>query len=233
MDQSYKQLEVKRAIENNIALCERVAIANGVHPVSVDGVWMSLQPMPPYYPNLITTVPKLDISKHLEKLNGLLSPGWGVKDSYSDLDLPASRFRVAVSGNWFSVLINADSHYSLSDNSNVIVVQSESQFTRWVSAWDPAMEGKIFPADIWRKDDLRFVLVERNNQVVGGFLLNGKRCDIGLSNWFGELDVVSSALSKVIASSQRVVGYANGEELNALSGFGFEPLQAMKVWISH
>jgi len=232
LDQASRQTNVKRAIDNNIALCESVAMANGIHPISFDGIWLSLQPMPPYYPNLITTLPDIDISEHIKQLNGLLSLGWGVKDSYSDLDLASDGFEVAVSGSWFSVTISAASQSSPPDDSKVVIVQSKEDFTQWISAWDPAMEGKIFPSDIWRKDDLSFVFVERKTRVVGGFLLNSTRGNIGLSNWFGELSVVNSALRTLFTSPQSVVGYASNDEFKELSGFGFEPLHAMKVWIN-
>lgn len=192
---------------------------------------MSSQPMPPYYPNLITTLPNLDVSSHIEYLEKLLPAGWGIKDSFSKLGLKTSEFREAVSGYWFSVLSREDTQFSLSHTNSVKIVSSGVDFQRWVSEWDSTMEGRIFPKDIWRSHDLEFVLVERKNQVLGGFLLNKTSCYIGLSNWFGELDLISSALREVISPTQRVVGYASDREIDELSSFGFDPLQAMKVWI--
>ena len=231
MDRAPRQFELERAINNNIALCESVAIANGIQPISIDGVWMSLHPMPPYYPNLITTLPDIDISEHIKQLNELSTPGWGIKDSYSDLDLASDGFRVAISGSWFSVAVSAASQSTLPHDCKVVVVQSREDFTQWISAWDPAMEGKIFPSEIWSKEDLTFVFLERRNIVIGGFLLNDSNGDVGLSNWFGELDVVNSAMRELNTSSKNVVGYASDEEFKELSDFGFERLHALKVWI--
>ena len=233
LGKSSREIETKQAIDNNIALCEYVAKAHGIQPVLIDGVWMSPQPMPPYYPNLITTLPNLDISNHIEQLKDVLSPGWGIKDSYSKLDLGTCGFKVAVSGCWFSVLASANTQYSYSDDSSVEIVRNGVDFRRWITAWDSAMDEKIFPQDSWRSKELEFVFVKRSNQVVGGFLLNRTSCSIGLSNWFGDLDLVNWALTQVISPSQRIVGYANDRELDELSDFGFESLHAMNVWISH
>lgn len=232
MVESSREIQTKQAIYNNIALCESIAKAHGIQPVFSEGVLVSTQPMPPYYPNLITTLPNLDISNHIERLKELLSPGWGIKDSFSNLDLASSGFRVAVSGCWFSIQRGEVTPYSLSDACSVRRVQSGVDFKRWITAWDSTMDGKIFPQDCWRSKDLEFVFVESENQVLGGFLLNRTSCDIGVSNWFGEFDLINWALRKVIAPSERIVGYANDQELDELSGFGYEQLHAMRIWIS-
>ena len=231
MVESSIEIKTKQAVNNNIALCECIAVANGIQPGFIDGVWMSSRPMPPYYPNLITTQPNLNISHHIEHLKEVLALEWGIKDSFSEHDLLASGFRVAVSGCWFSMCGNANTRYFPSEGSSVITVRSGTDFKRWISAWDSPMDGKIFPHDIWCSKDLEFVFVERENQLMGGFLLNRTSNNVGVSNWFGKFDLVNWALRKVISPSQCVVGYADDRELNELTSFGFERLQAMKVWI--
>jgi len=231
LDKSAGQFEIQSAIENNVALCQRVADAHNISTISENGVWMTPHRMPPYYPNLITTESNSDVTDHIEYLHQRLDSGWGLKDSYARLQLGSNDCRLAITGNWFSASAYAIRKKAPSELSRVTTVQCERDFHRWICAWDSAMDGKIFPSHLWQDENLQFVLAESEAQIIGGLLLNRSSRGIGMSNWFGDLISVVWTMTETVNSDQRIVGYTDSEEIEQLSSFGFEKWQAMKVWI--
>jgi len=230
IDEKVKQLTTI-AIGNNVALCQCVADAHKIPTISKNGVWMAPHRMPPYYPNLITTEPNSDVMEHIELLCQRLEPGWGLKDSYANLDLGSNACRLAMTGNWFGASTCAIQNKPPDRLCSATIVQRESDFRRWIRAWDSGMDGKVFPAHAYKDENLQFVLVESEEQIVGGLLLNRSGNGIGMSNWFGDLNSVVWAMTEAVISDQWIVGYTDSEEIVRLTGYGFEQLQAMKVWI--
>ena len=82
-----------RAIHNNAELCELVAWSHGIASQRLKGAWVSTEPMPPFYPNVVSLEPAIqceEVSLFVEDLP--THCGW--KDSFADHSLEAFGFSV-------------------------------------------------------------------------------------------------------------------------------------------
>jgi hypothetical protein len=89
---------VARAARNNAELCDAVARTHGVVGVFADDAWTAPQRTPPLHPDAVTLVPGVDAPSLLARIDD--SDGASVKDSFLDLDLRASGYRVLFDAQW-------------------------------------------------------------------------------------------------------------------------------------
>lgn len=239
--------KTQRAIENNIDLCHTVALAHGVKPLAGELAWRCDEPMPQFYPNLITRLDHQDVRLAIAELASQLPSGWGLKDSFSNLDLSDEGFRCVMSGAWFCTNLNDWFESVQKERWQRVTVTTEEEFAQWLAAWDAEAGYKVFPKGIWQQKNLTFLYVSVDQNVIGGCLLNQSSClstesseevlattaspVVGLSNWFGDLAAIRWGLSPLVSNHTALMGYTHLDEITKLQLLGFERLSNMRVWV--
>ncbi len=232
--------KVKWAIDNNIELCHSVALAHELSPVRLPDVWRCGAPMPPFYPNLITRSAHQLAQTEIRELKDLLPGGWGVKDSFANLDLGDERFQCVISGAWFCTSLTQWVSPVATSPLKCVPVTSEETFKQWLLAWNSDVAYRVFPKGIWQQHNLLFLFIKAGQDVVGGCLLNTPAQDatriydspvVGLSNWFGDLAAIRWALDQQVSADTTLVGYTDLDEIDALELLGFERLSNLRVWV--
>ena len=197
-----------RAVANNAVWCDAVCRAHGCAP-SFDGdLWVNPDPAPPYYPNLITLAPRAEreAAGRIAALRDRLPVGWGVKDSFSAMDLSDAGFKLLFDAEW--------------------LYRPVSGIEAATGAWKPVRDSRDLPSSLLHDADVQFL-----SNGDGGVIANRGGGAIGLSNATGAgLDRAGLAAASSLWPGLPLVGYAEGDELKAMLDLGFEPVGPLRVW---
>ena len=198
-----------RAVANNAAWCDAVCRAVGCVPRFEGDVWVNPDPSPPFYPNVITLAPGAEraAAARIGELLPILPEGWGVKDSFNSLALSEAGFHVLFEAEWLYRPVTA------SDDDP--------------RAWAAVDDAGDLPVPLLDDPDVRFL-----SDGAGGIVANRAGGVIGLSNPSGTgLDRAGIAAAAALWPGLPLVGYAWGEELDAMLALGFEPVGPLRVWV--
>jgi len=231
-----------RAALENARWCDLVCRAHGVPGELHEAYWIDRNPVPPYYPRLVTLGGPERAAEHVGAVRELLAPSSGrafaIKDSFRALDLVPLGFRLLLEAEWF--LWPAERAAPDTAAVTWTVVDGEERLAAWEAAWrgpTPAAPGdeRMFPADLLRVPDLVFFACERATGIVATGVLHRSDDVVGLSNVTG--DAAAALRVGVSAARQRfpgspVVGYERGPELDAAVDAGFARLGPLAVWES-
>ena len=86
---------LSEAVSNNAVWCDAIAAAHDIAATWSKSVWCCDDPMPPLYPNIVTLHRGAEINKQIRAIDNRLPKGWGIKDSFKELDLSGHGFHVA------------------------------------------------------------------------------------------------------------------------------------------
>jgi hypothetical protein len=92
---------LRQAVEENVALCDRVAREAGVATAVDDLRWWAASRTPPKHPDAITRQPGVAPDALLAGTD--TGPGCSVKDSFADVDLAPLGFEVLFEATWFEL----------------------------------------------------------------------------------------------------------------------------------
>ena len=182
---------------------------------------MNAEPVPRFYPNVVTLQPgKAVAAEQRETVDLLLKsnlPGrWAVKDSFRTLDLSRQGFEVLFEARWIR---NA---MPLGDPASDIVWQRETKGALGLPFDDP---------------DFAMFTGRRGFQVVAGGMFYRAEGVVGLSNVVADAaDARAVWRSLALLAAQTfprlpLVGYESGEELKAASDAGFEIGDKLRIWV--
>jgi hypothetical protein len=182
-----------------------------------------------------TPVPGVDPVALVARID-TAAPGASVKDSFADLDLAPTGFRVLFEAQWI--------HFPAAKATSPTylgweVCMSPEVLRTWAIAWDGG-EGNadLFRPELLDEPDV-FVFSARSpdGRVIAGAVANRSEQVIGVSNVFavdGDLDtawqVVAEAVGRVFPDLP-MVGYERGDALDAAVHHGFEPIGPLRVWV--
>lgn len=220
------------AIDNNQRWCSTVCAAHGGEIRHFERLWLNRKPSPRYYPNLITRAPasRTAVTDAIRMLRNCdLASGWGIKDSFCDLDLHDQGFRLAVTGTWFGGVPDLATPTT---DEVWTVVDSAPVLRQWQEAWDKECPA-IFPETLLSDQRIRFWILHRQGRVAAGGISSQSETAIGLSKWFSTLERPALRTGLVEAIHRHyphmpIVGWTAGENLDRP---GFAPLGPMRVWI--
>src|SRR6185437_10610110 len=90
---------------NNARWCNAVCFAHGTVGRFLVHTWVNAEPVPRFYPNVVTLTPgEADVAEQRQAVRILQKsnlPGrWAVKDSFKTLDIARLGFEVLLEGNW-------------------------------------------------------------------------------------------------------------------------------------
>ena len=219
------------AIQNNAAWCNAMAASHGIPANWDESVWLSKHPMPPLYPNIVTLRSGALIDDQIDSISPRLPSGLGIKDSYSDLALEGKGFAIALEAQWYRRLPNQDLMEKITSCFQLKTVQSPSDLSRWVAAWNEGHE--VFNSSLLENTTIELVFVERDGKVVSGLATNQSGDSVGISNAFGPLEDIVGCVASVAANypMKGIVGYDGETEVAALSEIGFKAIGNLRVWL--
>lgn len=206
---------------NNARWCDAVCRAYGHSGRFLLHSWVNAQPVPRFYPNVVTLQPgKAVQAEQRETIDILLKsnlPGrWSVKDSFRTLDLSRQGFEVLFEARWIRNVM------PLADPSSDIVWQRETKGAAGLPFDDP---------------DFAMFTGRRGFQVVAGGMFYRAEGVVGLSNVVADAAdarTVWRALALLAAQTfprLPLVGYESGDELNAARDAGFEVGDKLRIWV--
>lgn len=206
---------------NNARWCDAVCRAHGNPGRFLLHSWVNAQPVPRFYPNVVTLQPgKVVLAEQRETIDILLKsnlPGrWSVKDSFRTLDLSREGFEVLLEARWIRNVM------PLADPSSDIVWQRETTGAAGLPFDDP---------------DFAMFTGRRGFRVVAGGMFYRAEGVVGLSNVVADAAdarTVWRALALLAAQTfprLPLVGYESGDELNAPRDAGFEVGDKLRIWV--
>ena len=222
------------AVANNAAWCDAIAASHGVATVWTDSIWMSIHPLPHFYPNIVTLRSGTPIDEAIEAIEAIgksLPVGWGIKDSFNELDLGRNGFTVAFEAHWYCRLPNQRLTTEESGGTRIQIVQTAFDLSRWIRAWG---EGNgIFSVSLLDNSAVELVYVERNGEVVSGLATNQSGDSVGISNTFGSTEDLLRCVAAVVNRhpNKGIVGYDSKADIAALLRIGFYELGDLRVWL--
>jgi len=140
----------EQAARNNAAWCDAVCRAHGVPGELARGLWLQCRPGPPYYPNLVTIQHAGAEAAALVAIQQLTTTlpgaGWGVKDSFSNLDLDAQGFERLFDAQW--IWREPTRTPAAAPDLRWAALVAHAELQRWETAWAagaPAAQPPVFP----------------------------------------------------------------------------------------
>ena len=224
---------LSEAVFNNAAWCDAMAASHNISTQFDDSVWSCEHPMPPYYPNLITLRNGIQVEQIISALAPKLSSGWGVKDSFNELELEGQGFKIAFEASWYCCL---PKQIVATENSQIVQVKrvrNQTELNRWVDAWGDGCG--IFNSSLLENSFIELLYVEIEDEIVCGLATNQCDSSVGISNLFGEKDTLLGCIKDLINRFplKGIVGYGDKDEATRLLKIGFEEIGDLRVWLRH
>ena len=187
--------------------------------------WVNAEPVPRFYPNVVTLTPgEADIAEQRQAVRILQKsnlPGrWAVKDSFKTLDIARLGFEVLLEGNW--------------------IRKAQPKAATMVSglSWERVKAGSSdFPAALFSDHNFAMFSAKREGAVVAGGTFYRSDGVVGLTNVVAEFDdepAVWRDLASLAAATFPgfpLVGYESGDELKAAKRAGYEVGDPLRVWV--
>lgn len=239
---------IEQAARNNAVWCDTVCRTHGKPGEFLEGIWINRRETPRFYPNAVTLSEAEGTAAQLERVRELVDTGvpgdWGVKDSFSALDLAPLGFEVLFDATW--IYRSASLPRPGDDITEVrwARVSGTSELAGWELAWRgaPADDGDtsqrpIFLPSLLMDSNVVVIAAYRNQRIVAGAIANRTGDVVGLSNLFvperHPEPFRAGCVAAVIDAFPclPIVGYETGQELDASRALGFEILGPLRVWV--
>ena len=240
--------ELAAATRNNAVWCHTVCRAHEQPGEFRPGLWLSRQPAPRFYPNLVTLAagpaPSAEIPSALRAAIQMLRQAglparWGVKDSFHAHNLAPLGFRRLFAAEW--IWQPADFPVPGPVGAGWARVRSAPELAAWESAFGTLPEQeRLFPPALLADPAVAFLAAYADGQVVAGAIANRSDDVVGLSNLFGPAGPAASLAAwagAIVAAraafpGQPLVGYEAGADLAAAQAAGFAAIGPLQVWVS-
>lgn len=234
---------VLAAVDNNALWVDTVCRTHCRPGEFLDGIWLNRQETPPFYPNAVTMMPTETATQlaHIESLLAACIPGeWGVKDSFSTLDLAPLGFDIVFEGQW----IYRDAAAPRPDVAHVpgvrwIAVTQEENLARWEQAWqgNGPGSGRIFLPALLAERAITIIAGLRGPQIVAGAIASHSGDVTGISNLFVPPVQSMAFRAGCLAAiggrfpDRPLVGYESGDDLAEMQALGFTSTGPVRIWV--
>lgn len=218
------------AVQNNARWCDLVCRSVGIPTETTRSLWVARGRSPLLYPDAITLSPFCTADEVDRAV--VAGPGaCSVKDSFAALDLEQHGFEVLFEARWFCrpPAVPADTAPA-----NWGVVESDVELTEWLLA---AGDRVAVPDQALRDPRVRVLAAKGRHGIEAGAIAHQTGSIVGVSNVFGHAvsdPATWTELSVAIAAtfpSLPLVGYEQGDSLQAALDSGFEGIGALRVWL--
>jgi hypothetical protein len=236
---------LRDAAENNARWCDAVCRAHGCPGEFQEGLWVNLLPVPPFYPNAVTTDERAVVAQlqQIQRITARLGSGWGVKDSFRTLDLVPLGFRPLFDATWI---------YRAADLALLgrapcgvrwdRIPSAPGPLAEWETSWrggPHTAKSRQFPPALLHEEGVAFLAARRGGvgPIVAGAIVNRTGEVAGLSNVFAQDGDLAGcwtgcvALASALFPGLPLAGYEQGAQLDAALAAGFEPLGSLRVWL--
>lgn len=222
-----------KAVQNNADWCDAVARAHGLRPKTLGGLWYCAQPMPIFFPNIMTLSPG---SFNAATFNDLMSTQisrWCIRDSFADSQRNPHPFQQLFTAHWYF----CESQTEVREPSRLEPlhqVQSEEELTQWIDSWGRSVDDEIrLPPEILDEGRARFVWLGENHPAQCGASLFFSQNVIGLTHLFGDPADCQRLVRTIQLNypDRQIVGYGDQALLTLLKPFGFRTLSSMAVLV--
>jgi hypothetical protein len=238
--------QAAQAATNNARWCDSVCHAHGAAGELHEHLWLSRQPMPRFYPNLVTLT-ATGVAEQLAAVRDLVDSAqlgaFAVKDSFAALDLAPLGFQVLFEATWLWRDATLPLPTVADDDLRWALIAELADLAAWEAAWngppaDPAASPPacIFLPTLLDDPDIRFVAAYRDQQVVAGAIANRTGDVVGVSNVFAPAEDTSLYWAGCLATigaafpGLPLVGYERGERLAIAKSLGFTAVGPLHVW---
>ena len=222
---------VERAARNNAEWCDAVCATHGLTGTFGDHAWTCKRRTPPLYPDAVTLDAAATVDDVLAHVD-TASAGCSIKDSFGNLELGSSGFRVLFDATWIARTAEPAGARVPNPWSEV---KDAKTLERWCHVSDRRIDDRLLA-----RDDIVVLAGRRSatdEDIAAGAVLNRSDSVVGVSNLFtngGELDAAWSACLAFADHrfpGLRAVGYEAGAPLASALRHGFEPIGQLRIWI--
>ena len=218
------------AAENNADWYEMMFEVHGLRFARDSIGFRALNRPPPFHSRLTWTNPTLADEVLDRVAQDLNLDGFGIKDSFSQLELEGFGLRCIFDASWIwcdAAPSTALPHWK--------VIETEEDLLAWESAWKVGgspSDLRQFPAAILNRPDVCIWGREGEQGFDAGCIANLSENCVGLSNAFGS-DVFPAAtqLTLDFGKGRPLVGYERGADLENAKRAGCESVGPLNVWI--
>lgn len=221
---------VERAALNNAEWCDAVCAAHGLTGTFRAHAWTCAKRTPPLYPDAVTLDSAATADEVLAHID-TASPGCSIKDSFGNLELAASGFRVLFDATWIARTGGPAGDRVPNPWSEVTDART---LERWCHVSDRRIDDQLLASD-----DI-VVLARRGStkdDIDAGAVLNRSDSVVGISNLFANDNDLDAAWSACLAFADHrfpglpAVGYEAGAPLASALRHGFQPIGQLRIWI--
>jgi len=240
---------VEQAARNNAIWCDTICRAHGAAGEFHADLWFNRNPVPRFYPNVVTLSnqrPAAAQLAHVQELVAAILPDhWAIKDSFAELDLAALAFQLFFEATWIWRAPSAPLPKAHDHGIQWVRLQDEAQLAQWESAWsrNPAnnsstQQPRLFLPALLADPNVAFIAAYQGREMIAGAIANHTDTVVGLSNLFAPAADSESFWAGCAATAQAtfpgypLVGYESGLDLARAEAVGFEKLQTLRVWAS-
>lgn len=237
---------LRLAVLDNAAWCRLVSSdLNGVGVVDTCVGVLFPGRVPEFYPNFVSV--DADVSRRDARLmvaalrEADLPAGFGIKDSFANLDLGRDGFDCAIEGQWLGFDGAIDDSPPVQRDLSISWPRDVTGIDRWLEV---AGMTCIDPVKLCRQPlaskRVSFLEVRRNDEIVAGAVLTSfgpaQRPVLGVSNVFAREDDLPVWTLIMTAARRRwrgcvLVGWEADASIESAQAAGFRTLHPMRVWI--
>ncbi len=234
---------VLQAVRNNADWCD--AVCRAMDPTAgefTEHLWLSRRPAPPYYPNIITLAPSspallLELEQAISSVRESLGTGFGIKDSYADLDLSSHEFGVLFEAQWHHRPATEGARTTDSDL-DWRIVSTDDDLAEWKQAWDADVLAThpVFDAALLPDENIAFIAAYDGQHIAAGAIANRHAGALGISNLFTRPERIGPDWSAALAAASArfpglpVVGYGPAAARPLVESLGFSAIGPLRVW---
>jgi hypothetical protein len=213
------------AVENNAQWCHLVCKSFGIPTAMRPSMWVALQRSPPLYPDLVTRLPSVTADAVMHAL--VPAAGCSVKDSFATLALEPHGFDILFEARWIYRQPEADGK----------ITRTSWTVVRDPQTWSRAAGDAVnVPSAALHDPSVRVLGAKRAGDMVAGAIANRSGRVVGISNVFGTTVADPETWAGIARAVTRefpslpIVGYQQGDAVQAALASGFEAIGPLRVW---
>ncbi len=238
--------QVEQAARNNAIWCDTVCRAHGAAGEFQGDMWFNRNPVPRFYPNVVTLSNQRPVTAqlaHVQELIAAIRPDqWAIKDSFAALDLAPLGFQLYFEATWIWCAPSTPLPKAHDQDIQWVRLQDESELAQWESAWggtndnSSTQQPRLFLPVLLADPNVAFIAAYKGNAIIAGAIANRSDTVVGFSNLFAPPADSVACWAGCVATAQAtfpglpLVGYESGADLAHAEAVGFEKLQGLRVW---
>jgi len=223
---------LSEAVSNNAAWGSAMATSHGIASSCSESIWFNKHPMPAFYPNIVTLKSHVEIDQQIADIDPHLPAGWGIKDSYKELQLQGKGFSAAFDAYWYCHEPHLARKEKTDFSPRLEYVTNSRELNQWIEAWGQGTD--IFKPSLLCDETIELAFIKNDDGLlVSGLAINLSGESVGISNAFGKPESILACIDEIGErhSGRAIVGYGDKSEVHSLSKVGFRVLGELRVWL--